>query len=542
MVKHCYYKQCHNDSRRPNAPTMKNAYGEDVRFLHFPGKVRNEAKARRWIRACDRPRKLLSLQKLTYTHFICSLHFIGQNGPTDMYPDPIAASLPRKQREELEQEFHQLRKRNIDQTERVVEDGPKPPIKKSKKSSLRQIDDDDIFESQEKFVNCDGTQAQNNRTTDMEAAETLLEFCKEDHNSVMRNESDDLEIANTLISLSKTNNLEGSYENNNISNTSTGTQTDNTHNVKSILRSHFVDVILNDTMHYTGVKNKQVLEYIFSIVKTKASHITIWRGKDKINQRKYQRTLSLWEEFLLTLLRNRRGTDIKMTAALFGISTSVASQVYTTWNIFLSKELNFLRRFPSVDQNMKKLPKALKKKNGEPQTFVKGLRTILDATEFRCESPSSPAAQKQLYSSYKNDNTYKLLIGCTPNGYINFTSSLWSGNVSDKELVEKSGFLDLLNPGDKVMADKGFGIRGMLALKKCELILPPKLKEGNLKPRGSTKARRVSTVRIHIERAIRRLKTFHILTDVQKMTQKGYIDHIISVCVSLANLGNPLVT
>ena len=140
-------------------------------------------------------------------------------------------------------------------------------------------------------------------------------------------------------------------------------------------------------------------------------------------------------------MRNRRGTDIKMTAALFGVTTSVASQVYTTWNIFFSKEFKFLRRFPSVEQNMRKLSKTLKQKNGEPQPFVKGLCTIIDATEFHCESPSSSAAQKQLYSSYKNDNTYKLLIGCTPNGYINFNSILWSGNVSLKELVQNSDLL-----------------------------------------------------------------------------------------------------
>ncbi len=68
--------------------------------------------------------------------------------------------------------------------------------------------------------------------------------------------------------------------------------------------------------------------------------------------------------------------------------------------------------------------------------------------------------------------TQELLIGCTVNGYINYTSQLWFGNASDKLLVEKSGFLDLLEPGDKVMADKGFGIRGMLAVKKSTLVLP----------------------------------------------------------------------
>ena len=181
-------------------------------------------------------------------------------------------------------------------------------------------------------------------------------------------------------------------------------------------------------------------------------------------------------------------------------------------------------------------------KNGEPKEFVKGLLTTNDTVEFKCETPSLPAAQKQLYSSYKNDNTYKLLIGCNTNGYINYKSALWSGNVSDKELVERSGFLDCLRVGDQVMADKGFQIRGMLALRGCYLQMPPPIKQGLLKPKGSTKARTVSNVRIHIERAIRRLKTFKVVSNPQKMTQKSHMDSIISVCVSLANVGNSLVS
>lgn len=91
------------------------------------------------------------------------------------------------------------------------------------------------------------------------------------------------------------------------------------------------------------------------------------------------------------------------------------------------------------------------------------------------------------------------------------------------------------------MADKGFGIRGDLALKGCKLHIPPKLKEKTLKPRASTEARRISNARIHVERAIRRLKTFRILSRVQPLTQKSYMDSIVRVCISVSNLGNILV-
>ena len=66
------------------------------------------------------------------------------------------------------------------------------------------------------------------------------------------------------------------------------------------------------------------------------------------------------------------------------------------------------------------------------------------------------------FSSHKNDNTYKALIGISPSGAITFVSKLFPGSISDKQLTCKSGILDLLEPGNSVMADKGFDIEEYL--------------------------------------------------------------------------------
>ena len=107
-------------------------------------------------------------------------------------------------------------------------------------------------------------------------------------------------------------------------------------------------------------------------------------------------------------------------------------------------------------------------------------RVILDATEIFIEQPSSPAAQQLTFSSYKNHNTLKALVGITPSGAISFVSKLFGGNISDRELTIQSGLIDKLEPGDSVMADKGFTIADLLITRGVTLNITPMKTEDQL--------------------------------------------------------------
>jgi hypothetical protein len=51
----------------------------------------------------------------------------------------------------------------------------------------------------------------------------------------------------------------------------------------------------------------------------------------------------------------------------------------------------------------------------------------------------------------------------------------------------------------------------------------------------------ISKVRIHVERAIQRIKTFHILDGGEKLPMKDIAEQIFTICAYLVNLQSPIV-
>ena len=74
----------------------------------------------------------------------------------------------------------------------------------------------------------------------------------------------------------------------------------------------------------------------------------------------------------------------------------------------------------------------------------------------------------------------------SPICHCNFVSHVYSGYISDKEIVRKSEFLDHLEENDIVMADKGFNIQDILAVHGVRLMAPPMMTKSKVSVCAST--------------------------------------------------------
>ena len=297
----------------------------------------------------------------------------------------------------------------------------------------------------------------------------------------------------------------------------------------------------NDKMvaFYTGFPSYACLKACFNFLGPAVHQLTrTANASSDSSLRKGGRpcTLPPLEEFFIVLVRLRLGLMEQDIAFRFGISQSTVSRVTITWINFLYLQFQQIPLWPCKEYVQSYMPAVFK--DQYPST-----RVILDATEIYIEQPRLPELQQMTFSNYKNHNTYKALIRISPSGAITFVSKLFSGSISDKELTRRSGILELLEPGDSVMADKGFDIEEDLIPLGVKLNIPPFLRgKAQFNSHELVQTRRIASLRIHVERAMERIKNFHIFDRTLPVTVTGIADRMFCVCCYLSNFHPPLCT
>ena len=281
---------------------------------------------------------------------------------------------------------------------------------------------------------------------------------------------------------------------------------------------------------YTGFESYQMFHICFQYLEKSANHLKYWgRQSHTLSIEKRgsgsSRSLSPINEFFLVLCRLRCGLMECDLAYRFGISQPTVSRILITWINCMHMKFKEVSIWPSRAQVLHFMPQSFKE-------FYPTTRCII-------QTPSDPVAQQLTFSFYKNHNTFKALIGITPSGTICFVSKLYGGSISDRELTQKSGLLDLLQPGDSIMADKGFTIADLTERHGVTLNIPPMKHDDQFTERELLTTRRIASLRIHVERAIGKIKNFKILNDIPNNMSR-IADQIFFVCAMLCMFDPPL--
>ncbi|XP_035213439.1 uncharacterized protein LOC118187352 [Stegodyphus dumicola] len=129
-------------------------------------------------------------------------------------------------------------------------------------------------------------------------------------------------------------------------------------------------------------------------------------------------------------------------------------------------------------------------------------RVIIDCTELEIQRPCNPTEQQLTFSYYKNANTLKALVGISPSGAVTFISDLW---VSFKKILH---FL-----------------KGNIQF--------------TLEQRSENKA--ISNKRVHIERAIGRIKIFRYFEGAIPYNSLHNLNEVFFIVAFLTNFNKPLI-
>ena len=229
----------------------------------------------------------------------------------------------------------------------------------------------------------------------------------------------------------------------------------------------------------------------------------------------------------------------------FNIGPSTAGEVFSRNIELMYANLKFLIKWPSQEVCRANMPQVFK-------DLFSRTRCIIDCSEIFIERPCSYQARAQTYSNFKKHNTVKFLIGITPCGAVSYLSKCWGGRATDKCITMNSDFIELLEYGDVVLADRGFDIADDMAVHGASLVIPSFTRgKKQLSLQEVECSQKIAKVRIHVEQVIGLLKNRYTIlqgtlpvTNLKRKqdTETSFIDRVLVVCSALVNMSPSVVS
>ncbi|XP_059416650.1 uncharacterized protein LOC132152030 [Carassius carassius] len=240
--------------------------------------------------------------------------------------------------------------------------------------------------------------------------------------------------------------------------------------------------------------------------------------------------LSPFQMLFLTLMRLRLNLPIQHVAHLFCIDQKTVSTTFRDTIGALFTHLSPLVHWPERHCL----------KGGILQQFVEifgnHVAVIVDCFEINTERASK---ENSIAQTSSQKHTLKYLIGFTPRGATAFVSKGWEGGVSDKDVIESSGLLDKLLPGDFVLVDRGFDTGDVVGLMCAEV------ENQKLVPKDEVETRKIAHLRVHLKSVIGCVRTkYTMLSEAVPVSMIApreddgmiFLDKVVTVCCAFTNM------
>lgn len=287
---------------------------------------------------------------------------------------------------------------------------------------------------------------------------------------------------------------------------------------------------MNDEMihFYTGLENKEKFCMVLRTLGP-AQDCLMYHGD-------ISPSISVGNQFLLTLTKLRRHQTNLELSMLFGVTRKQVSSIFITWVNFMYHQWKEICWWPDRETTSYYMPEGFKAEF--PKT-----RTIIDGTEIKIRKPAKPRAQQCTFSTYKNCNTIKVMVGITPGGLVNYVSTAYAGSTSDRQIVERSKLHIMCDPYDDIMSDKGFNVEDIFIPHHINVNIPSFFRKKNrMDAKSVLKDRKIASKRVHIERMIGLAKSYLILRGPLDPVEISLATEICSVVFWLCNFRNCIIS
>ena len=246
----------------------------------------------------------------------------------------------------------------------------------------------------------------------------------------------------------------------------------------------------------------------------------LWSNREMVTSE----SLPFIDQFFMFMCHVRQGFCEQDLAVRFNVSSATVTRILLTWINYLYIHLSSLKIWPSrkcINENM---PTCFKK------TFPY-TRVILDSSEVTVQE-LDPETHLSVC------RTYRGLLGISPFGAVTFVSDLYTGCISDVEIMNSSEIMNLLYKYDTVMAHDGFVDKEALYFypQRAKVVVPPFWKNRRKSnPEDVPETCETLQLKSYVEGVLRRIKGYRVFDSVIPLSLAESANKLWVVCSLLVN-------